>query len=308
MDSTLPASLARHDAFLDRLLAVPLVVAARLSPDGRWLAWIWSGVAATRQLWLAPGDGTAPPRCLVGDDWDCDSFNWAPDSRSIVYGRSRDGDERVGLHQLFLDGRPPRALTADRPNYFIRGGQLTADGRTLIYAANVDPRDGRPLESGPIFRHDIAGGTRRIIAHPARAGNDEAMPRLSPDDRHILYSRHDHDPAGSQLWLTDVDGSSDREIVNAGDAAKVVGYWSPDGSAIVVTVDAGDRRRIGLWRLADGVLDWLIDDSRRALVAAAWPSRSPAVVVEESSAGRSRYTLFDPLSRREQPFPETAGT
>src|SRR5215831_16839198 len=139
MDSLTPPDLAQHDAFLDRLLAVPLIGAARLSPDGRWVAWIWSGLG-NRQLWLAPSDRTAAPRCLIADDWDCDTFHWAADGGSIVYGRSRDGDERVGLHQLFLDGRPPRALTEDRPDYYIRGGQLAKDGRTLIYAANVDPQ------------------------------------------------------------------------------------------------------------------------------------------------------------------------
>ena len=308
MDTVLPPDLAQFDAFLDRLLAVPLLGTARLSPDGRWVAWLWSGLADTRQLWLVPADASVSPRCIVGDDWDCDTFHWAPDSHSIVYGRSRDGDERVGLHQLFLDGRPSRALTEDRPDYYIRGGQLAKDGRALIYAANVDPRSGKPIESGPIYRHDIVTGERRVIAHPERAVTDEAMPRLSSDDRHILYLRSDRDPAGSQLWLTDIDGSFDREIVNVGDRAKVWGLWSPDGSAIVVTAEAGDHRRIGLWRLVDAVVDWLIDDPRRSLSSAFWPSRSPDLVVEEARNARTSHTLLDPDSRREQPFPTADGT
>ena len=141
MDSTAIApEIARQDEFLERLLAVPQIMGPRLSPDGKQVAWIWAGLAETTQLWLAPSDGATAPRSLVADDWDCDRFAWAPDSQSIIYGRSKDGDERVGLHQVFLDGRPARALTEDRPDYYIRGGRITRDGKTLVFAANVEDR------------------------------------------------------------------------------------------------------------------------------------------------------------------------
>jgi hypothetical protein len=122
--SIMPIDFSRHDAFLDRLLKVPQLYSAKISPDGNAVAWIWAGLAETTQLWVNAADGTGTPRRLVGDEWDCDSFRWATDSRSIVYARSQDGDERVGLHQVFLDGTRCVALTEDRPDYYIHGGQL----------------------------------------------------------------------------------------------------------------------------------------------------------------------------------------
>jgi dipeptidyl aminopeptidase/acylaminoacyl peptidase len=295
----MPIDLFQHDAFLDRLLKVPQLYSARISPDGRFVAWIWAGLAETTQLWVTAADGTGAPRCLVGDEWDCDSFRWAPDSGSIVYARSQDGDERVGLHQVFLDGRPNVALTEDRPDYYIHGGQLAKDGSTLLFSANVD-ESGTEVEPTLVYVQDGPKGPRRVLARPKRA--HYGWPLLSPDDHHVLYDRNDPHPSGSQLWLTDLAGSFDREIVNVGAEKKADGAWSPDGTSVLVVAEAETHRKIGLWNLAGGATEWLVDDPRRAVANADWPKRSAEIVVDETQEARPRSYLLDPTTRRERLF------
>ena len=296
----MPTDLSQYDAFLDRLLKVPQLYGARISPNGHWVAWIWAGLSETTQLWISVIDQTEPPRCLVADDWDCDTFRWTPDSRSIIYGRSQDGDERIGLHQVFLNGTLSVALTEDRPNYYIHGGQLAGDGRTLVFAANVDPATGEETEIARIYAQDGPKGKRRVLAQPLRP--NYGTPILSPDDRHVLYDRNDVDPAGNQLWLTDVTGGFDREIVNVGAEKKADGAWSPDGKSVVVVAETETHRRIGLWRLESGQTDWLIDDAKRAVADAVWPRRSSEIIVEETREARPFSALLDPVSRRERLF------
>ena len=297
--------LSQHDDFLDRLLKVPRLYGARLSPDGRRVAWIWAGLAETTQLWVAStdgagADGTGQPRCLVADDWDCDYFLWVPDSESLVYARSKDGDERIGLHRLFLDGRPTVALTEDRPDYYIHGGNLARDGRTLVFAANVDPETGKEIEPSVIYAQDGPMGKRRVLARPERA--HFAGPVLSPDGRHVLYDRCDRDPGGNQLWLTDIEGSFDREIVNVGADKKADGIWTPDGSAVVVVAETGTHRKVGLWHLETGATEWLIDDPERPIADAVWPRRATELIVEETRNARLTATLLDPRTGKERPF------
>jgi dipeptidyl aminopeptidase/acylaminoacyl peptidase len=298
-------NLSIHDEFLDRLLRVPQLYGARISPDGQWVAWIWAGIAETTQLWIAAAGGIAAPRPLVADSWDCDSFRWTPDSLGIVYGRSKDGDERVGLHLVHIDGRPSRALTEDRPDYYIHGGQLAADNRTLIFAANVDPETCREIEPSLIYRQDAESGARRVLARPERA--HFAAPVLSPDNRHVLYDRNDLHPGGNQLWLTDIDASFDREIVNVGTDKKADGMWSPDGKAVLLTAETETHRKIGLWRLGGNTVDWLIDDPDRPIADAVWPRRAEEIIVEETRDARPVVHLLHPVSRRERlfgPFPD----
>jgi dipeptidyl aminopeptidase/acylaminoacyl peptidase len=295
----MPIDLSQHDAFLDRLLKVPQLYGARISPDGKHVAWIWAGLAETTQLWVTMADGVSTPRCLVGDEWDCDSFRWAQDSGSIVYARSQDGDERVGLHHVFLDGRPTVALTEDRPDYYIHGGQLAKDGRTLLFAANVDA-DGSEIEPTLVYVQDGPKGKRRILARPKRP--HYGWPLLSPDDKHVLYDRNDPHPSGSQLWLTDLAGSFDREIVNVGAEKKADGAWAPDGKSVLVVAEVETHRKIGLWSLAEETIDWLVDDPKRAVANADWPKRSAEIVIDETQEARPISYLLDPATRRERLF------
>lgn len=312
MNASAPdAHIVDQDAFLRRLLQVPLMIEPRLSPDGNWVAWIWAGLDKTTQMWLAPSNGNVAPRCLVADDWDCDRFTWSPDSTSIVYARSKYGDERVSLHQVYLDSRPTRALTEDRPDYYIFGGELTPDGQSLVFAANVDVASGQEIEPALIYAQDIETGRRRVLARPARAAFTQ--PRISPDGRHVLYERNDRDPAGYQLWLTDLEGGFDRLIVDVGAKDKVSGSWAPDGNSIIVIAEAGQHRRLGLWRLSDGLeasgsLTWLIDDSSWQIVDAHWPPRWPDIIITESRNARATATLLDPKSGELRRFTTDHGT
>jgi len=298
--------LSAHDAFLDRLLDLPTIYSAGLSPDGTQLAWIWAKLAPTTQLWLQPADGSVAPRCLVDDGLDCDYFIWARDGKSIIVGQSNGGDERITLLQVFLDGQPPRRLTPEEPDYYIHGGQLLSDNRTLVYAANVDPENGEEIEPSLIYTHDIETGAKSVIARPEKAAF--MWPLVSPDDKYVLYERKDLDPAGTQLWLAAVDGSSDREIINVGTKAKADGAWSPDGRHIVVAAEGKPHRRIGLWHLADGKIDWLVDDSRRNVEDAVWLRRTDRVVIEEVRAARTHMSFLDPATRAEVAFAPGSGT
>jgi dipeptidyl aminopeptidase/acylaminoacyl peptidase len=293
------------ESFLERLFRVSEPWGARLSPDGRYLAWIAGNLGETSQLWRAPADGSAPPQQWVVNDRDCDWFFWAPDSASVILGQSRDGDERVGLAQIGLDGTA-RTLTEERPDFYIHGGQIDPSGRLLVYAANRDPVTGREIETEIIYRHEIATGERTALARLQRAAY--VTPRLSPDGKLVLYERKDRDPAGEQLWLVGIDGMSDREILNVGDKRKADGLWAPDGRQIVVTAEAGDHQRVGLLDSATDAVKWLIDDPALMISGAHWPKRSDRIVVTETRNARDLAYLVDPANGDRALFPATEGS
>lgn len=293
------------EPFLDRLFKVSEAWRARVSPDGRRVAWIAGNLGATTQAWQAPTDGSAPPVAWVANDRDCDWFFWAPDSRSIILGQSHDGDERVGLSQIALDGAR-RELTEQRPDFYIHGGQIDPSGRYLIYAANRDPATGREIETHVIYRHEIATGECTALARLARAAY--VTPRLSPDGRQVLYYRKDLDPAGRQLWLVGIDGSGDREILNAGATRKADGLWAPDSAQVVVTAEAGDHRRVGLLHIAGNDMRWLVDDPALQVAGAHWPKGSDRIVVTETRSARDAASLLEPANGRRTPFAQADGT
>jgi dipeptidyl aminopeptidase/acylaminoacyl peptidase len=302
LDSVLPADLD----LIDRLLALPELERPSLSPDGHWVAWSWSGLGPSVELWVAPTDGSAPPQCLARHDDDLHAEDWWPDSQSLLLSGTKDGAERVRLYCQPLAGGAPTLLTEASPNFYINGGRVLADGRSLVYAANLDASSGRAIEPAWVYRHDLDSNRRILLARPERAHHDTPLP--SPDGQHLLYARNDKAPGARQLWLVDLDGGHDRELLDLGKETKLSAHWSPDGKALAILAEDAKSGRVGVYDLAAGRLRWLIDDPARSIEQVAWPRRSAAIVVTEARDGRSQATLLDPATGRERPLHREDGT
>jgi dipeptidyl aminopeptidase/acylaminoacyl peptidase len=292
------------DSHLEALLSVPVLFGPQVSPDGGWVAWSWSRLGPAADVFAAPTDGSSPPLRLTQTADDTSVVSWSPDSRAVVVGQDRNGDERVRLFRVRL-GEPGtmEPLTEPEPNYYVRGGQLHGDGRWLVYGANLDAGRGEEIEETWIYRHDLPSGERRALARPRR-GNLYA-PQLNAPGNLILYHRNDLDPAGLQAWLVDIEGQEDREILNFGPRVKVYASWFPDGRRVLFLVETESYRRLGVWE--EGSVRWLVTGTRRNVEYAFVTPSGGAVVVAEVERTRVRATLLDPESGTEERAPVVAG-
>ena len=286
---------------LEDLLCVPTLHGVQVSPDGGWVAWSWSRLGPAADIFAVPTDGSASPLRLTKTTDDTLVVSWTPDSSAVVVGQDRDGDERVRLFLVKLE-KPGvmEPLTEAEPNYYVRGGQL--HGPWLVYAANLDA-SGEEIEETWIYRHDLRSGERKVLARPRR-GNYHA-PQLNVPGDMILYHRNDLDPAGLQVWLVDIEGCGDREILNFGARVKVYASWFPDGRRILFVAETESHRRLGVWE--EDSIRWLLDDPRRNVEYAFVPPNGGPVVVAEVERSRLRATLLDPESGAERNGPAPAG-
>ncbi len=297
------------EGYLDALLSLPGLYGPKVSRDGRWVAWTWFRAGPAADVYVAPTDGAAAPIRLTEGPDDTVLVSWTPDSRGVLVAQDRDGNERDRLYRVDLD-RPLAMvpLTEEEPNYFLRGGELHPNGRWLVYGANLDAAIGAEIEPTLVYRHDLETGERRPLARPARAGG--GRPALSPTGAQVLYSRKDLHPAGQQVWLTDIEGREDREILNFGADVKTSASWFPDGERVLVLSDTATHRRLGVWPLAGGAVRWLIDDPERNIEGAFVPfdpeGRDRIVVIDVRGA-RGRPSLLDPETGGETPLPAVPG-
>ncbi len=292
--------------YLDALLSLPDLRGAAVSPDGKWVAWGWFGLGPATDIYLAPADGSVAPLRLTDTPDNTVLVGWTPDSQAVLVQQDHDGDERAQLFRVDV-ARPGAmlALTEASPDFFLRGGQLHPNGRWLFYGANYDFESGQPIEPTWIYRHDLESGERIALARPPKAGT--YGPQLNVPGTHLLYNRRGSHPAGSQVWLVDVEGQADREILNFGPQAKVYASWFPDGQRALFLAEAGSYRRLGVWELASGSYRWLIDDPTRNLENAFVPLRSQQAVLIELKEARSHVSLLDVESGEEIHLPEIAG-
>ncbi|MGI8910726.1 MAG: prolyl oligopeptidase family serine peptidase, partial [Rubrobacteraceae bacterium] len=294
------------DRYLETLLSVPTLHNPVVSPDGRWAAWSWSRLGPAADVFAVPADGSRPPIRLTETSDDTLVVSWTPDSRAVIVGQDRDGDERTQLFRVSLDEPGVmESLTDESPGFYIRGGQLHPNGRWLIYSANLDPESGEEIETTWVHRHDIHTGERLVLAR-LRSANDSA-PELNATGDLVLHHRNDLHPAGLQPWIVDIEGGEDREILNFGPEKKVLASWFPDGRRILFLAEAGDRRRLGMWSLEDESIRWLVDDPDRDPEYAFVPPTGGPVVVVEMERARVKASLLDVESGAETRPPDIPG-
>jgi dipeptidyl aminopeptidase/acylaminoacyl peptidase len=298
------------DPFLHQLLSLPTVLYARMSPDGRWVAFVWYRIHENLDVFAVPADGSAPPVALTHTREATELVSWTFDSQAAIVAEDHDGDERARLFRVDLD-RPGQMqpLTEDRPPYFMRGGDLHPDGRALFYGANYDFGSGQVIEPTWIYRHDLESGERVPIARPLRPA--WSVPRLNRPGTHLLYPRQDRHPAGYQFYLVDVQGREDRELLNFGDQVKVMARWFPDGQRILVLSESRDGRSqdhksLGVYHWPTDEMRWLLDDPARN-IEDAWVSPDGAIVVDEIARARHLPTILDPVTGAEAGFARLPG-
>ncbi len=298
------------DRFLEQLLTLPTVVTAKLSPDGRWVAFVWANVHENLDVFVVPTDGSAGPIPLTRTPEATWLVNWLPDSSGVLVEEDRNRDERVTLYRVRLDA-PGRMepLTEVHPPYFLRGGALHPSRPWLFYGANYDVERGETIEATWIYRQDLETGERRVLARPARPA--WTAPELNRPGTHLIYARKDRHPSGRQVWMVDVEGEEDREILNFGDEVKVSARWLLDGERVAFLTDSkgeGPQEHVslGVWDRTSGRTEWWIDDPDRALEDL-WVAPQGWLIVDEVRQARHRPVYLDPQTGAEGTFPALPG-
>ena len=231
---------------------------------------------ARRDIYVAPTDGTATDGGTAhqqpGTDGDAGRHSrWSP-GHPI---RHRSSSPRIAAAMSMpsssaLDVRR-RDGGADRlsPPFFARG-ELSADGRYLVFAASLQhPVTGGAIEGGNcvVIRQDLAGRRARRLGVRSRRSRTR-FPPAPRQDRHAGSSdtpRPDPRPpvrrSGSSTWTARAIARSSISVLRSRRA--------PAGSPTVGAPSSSLRRertsRLGIYDTAERDFVWLIDDPSRAV-------------------------------------------
>ncbi|HSE72935.1 MAG TPA: hypothetical protein VLB05_00370, partial [Dongiaceae bacterium] len=69
----------------------------KLSKDGKWAAWTWTGPTEAGNVWLAPTDGAMPPRRVTDEADHTYARSFSPDSRRVLLAQSEGSSEHDHL-------------------------------------------------------------------------------------------------------------------------------------------------------------------------------------------------------------------
>jgi dipeptidyl aminopeptidase/acylaminoacyl peptidase len=299
-------------SFLDALLKIPAIWKIRMSRDSKSIAFTWENVHPNLDVFLVPAEGSASPVALTETPQATFLVDFAPDSRSVIVGEDKNGNERVRLFEVWID-EPKKMipLTEENPPYFIRGGSLHPNRRWLVYGANYDVETEREIEPTWVYRQDLRSGERIALAKPRKPA--WIVPQLNNQGTHVLYNRKELHPRGDQYWLVDIEGEDDREILNFGPQAKIQALWLPDGRRIGFITETKNGKiqnyySLGIYDTKTEEISWLIDDSHRNVEQILSPANGNHLVVLEYQKARVSPSIIDLKSLEERPLPRIKGS
>lgn len=205
-----------------------------VSPDGKWIAYTRGAVidvirkgyrgSANFDIYVAPTDGSGPPRRLTDSDRNDMWPAWGADSKTVYFTSERGGLATVWKQKL--GGKPERVVAS--PPDAVRFLKASRNGKVLTFESDnwicTAPTSGTRCERVPLICRTDERGSRTTYATINSNGVSEFA--LSKDGKKVAFVvRGDiftvaTDKGGEAKRLTD-NPTRDRDIA-----------WSPDGKTL----------------------------------------------------------------------------
>ncbi len=183
--------------FLDGLMNLPTGYSAQRSPDGKHNPLNILNLHQNLDIFLTNTKSTQHLTAMTNTSEYTLLYKWWEDSKSILVGEDKDGDERVTLYRVFLDNPEIlHSLTKLKPNYYLRSPSVSPDGQNLYYFANYDFSKDTETEIFHLFHHNLLDGDITLLTSPEKPALHTALLNLAGTK--ILYNRCDITPGGYQ--------------------------------------------------------------------------------------------------------------
>ncbi len=216
------------------------LVAARISPDGRWIAYI-SNRNGRWSLWVRQLTVPSAVQIIAPSTDQLHDVSFTPDGNFIDYAVQPGAGGHSAEYQIPVLGGSPRRLL----DHADTGVSFSPNGQQIAYA--TDNSDGSQVQL--MVANADGSGVRTVTTRQTAASyNDFSTVRWSPDGKRIVVVTFDPSN-GQRLGLVQVDPTTGAATAMPGRRWRDLHdfAWLPDGSGLILVAQDKTAVPAQLW-------------------------------------------------------------
>ncbi len=274
-----------------KLFGNPTRAAARISPDGQWLAWI-APRDGVMNVWVAPLADLAQARALTDEKQrPIRSAFWSPDSKTVLYVNDKGGDENYLLYGVSVAGGAAKSYTPfEKTRVRVMAISPQVKDRILVAVNNRDPR------YHDVYSLDMASGQLTLVLKNegygrllADAGLNVRLAQKSRPDGgaeffRVVNNKVEATPF-SQVGLEDSQTTQPLDFTSDGKTL----YWADSRGRNTAALVAQD--------LASGQTTVVAQDARADIDDALFDPRTGRAQAFSSNYLKAEYQALDPAMK-----------
>jgi len=284
-----PPALAELPPLIPRavLFGNPVKASPEISPDGRRLAYLAPDRNNVLGIWVRTIGKTDDHLVASDPKRPIRNITWQPDSKHILFGQDKAGDENFHVYQTDLATLRKHDLT---PYAGVRAGIDDVDPaypNTML--VDMNRRDKRVFD---VYRMDLRSGT--LTMDTQNPGNVQGW--AADNAMHIRAAVQSNDDGSTQILVRDTVSSPWRTLVKASADDQVVPEaFSPDNSALYVASSIGvNAAQLLRYDLKTGQSSVVYADPTFDVGGVATDPRTHQVVAVNVERDRSQWQVLDP--------------
>jgi eukaryotic-like serine/threonine-protein kinase len=237
------AATAFQNPTISSLTSSGDIALARISPDGRYLAYI-SKARGRYSLWVRQMDIASAVQILPPSVDTIISVTFTPDGNFLDYVFLGNNDTHTIVYQIPVLGGTPRRLL---DSGLVGGVSFSPDGHQMAYAT----LDISSSEDHLMLANSDGSGAKELAVWKTASGTNLGYQSLAwcPNGQRIAATVHDPQPDGQNYEIVEIDVLTGvqkpvrgRRWRYANDLA-----WLPDGSGLLVAAEDKSGAPVQLW-------------------------------------------------------------
>jgi eukaryotic-like serine/threonine-protein kinase len=238
------AATAFHNPTISSLSSTGFVMRARISPDGRYLAYV-SNQRGLFSLWVRQIANPSAVQIVPPSSMAINDFTFTPDGTFIDYGVGtvqRDHDQEFQIPVL---GGTPRLLIRESDTAV----SFSPDGSQLAYQ-RLDLETG---EQQLLIAKADGSEERKLAGYSGSVVKSDYSVRWSPDGKRIAgLNKTGNDPSGLGTAIIEIDAATGTQKPVRGRRWHDVRdfTWLPDGSGLLLAATEKSGANIQIWIVA----------------------------------------------------------